>query len=401
MRIENPVWKSCGQIKKIIRLLKGKVRFVGGCVRDSLIGKMPSDIDMATPLKPYVVMEILKKHGFTVLPTGFLYGTVTVLTQSKQFPAVEITTLRRDILNDGRRPKVVYTKDWQEDALRRDFTFNALYADFDGTVYDYCGGLADLKNGRVCFIGNPAQRIAEDYLRVLRYFRFLALFEKSPVDSETLNACSDASPFLSRISLDRTKRELFKLISSPNSVYGLEKMNQAGLLECYFPKADIKTLDCFLNLLPQGSFLNRLLILSGATTESVEKLIARWQMSKAERKQMLHIVLFNRNKDPADFTANDLFRFAVYFKDDDKNQVVSLFAAVSKNTNWLEIKKKTESIFIPSFRLSGSDLSDHVDRKEIKTALKCVYEYWLSTNGQADRTELLAYAKRIYEPKSC
>lgn len=396
MRIEEPVWKSCGQIKKIVRFLKGKVRFVGGCVRDGLIGKIPSDIDMATPLKPFVVMEILKKHGFTVLPTGFLYGTVTVLTQSELFPTVEITTLRRDICNDGRRPKVVYTENWQEDALRRDFTFNALYADFDGNVYDYCDGIADLKAGRVRFIGDPALRIAEDYLRVLRYFRFLALFENSPADPETLRACRDAASFLSKLSLNRRRRELFKLISSPNAAYGLENMQRAGLLDRYFPKADIKALERFLKLSPRSDFLNRLSVLSGVTVEGVDESVARWQMSKSERKQMLHIVSFDRNKDPLDFTANDLFRFAVYFKDDDKDLILSLFAAVSDNANWLKIKEKTENILIPPFRFSGSDLIDRVDRKEIKSALMQVYEYWLSTNGQADRSELTAYAEKAF-----
>lgn len=397
MRIENPVWQSCGQIRKIIRLLKGKIRFVGGCVRDSLIGKMPGDIDMATQLKPPAVMGILKKHGFTVLPTGFLYGTVTVLTQSKLFPAVEITTLRRDISNDGRRPKVVYTKDWQEDALRRDFTFNALYADFDGTVYDFCGGIQDLKNGCVRFIGDPAQRVGEDYLRILRYFRFLALFETSPADPATLDACRAAGKHLSGISLDRTRRELFKLTETKNAVRGFQAMYRAGLLENYFPAAGLPILDRFLQLAPDAGLLLRLLALSVPSVESVDLLVQRWQLSKAQRKKMRHIVLFDRTKAPADYTPNDLFRLAAYFKDDAADEILSLFEAVQPGAGWAEAKERCREITLPPFRFSGSDIVDLAEKKNIKKFVEQVYEYWLSTGGQAGRAELLAYARECFK----
>ncbi|MBQ8347618.1 MAG: CCA tRNA nucleotidyltransferase [Alphaproteobacteria bacterium] len=396
MRIKDPVWQSCGQIKKIVRLLKGKIRFVGGCVRDSLIGKMPGDIDMATTLKPPAVMGILKKHGFTVLPTGFLYGTVTVLTQSELFPAVEITTLRRDISNDGRRPKVVYTKDWQEDALRRDFTFNALYADFDGAVYDFCEGIRDLENGRVRFIGDPARRISEDYLRILRYFRFLALFDNSP-DPETIDACRTAGEHLSGISLDRTKRELFKLTETKNAVRGFRSMHQAGLLENYFPAAGLPVLDGLLRLCPDAGLLIRLLALSVPSVESVDLLVQRWQLSKAQRKEMRHIVLFDRTKPPADYTANDLFRLAVYFKDKNIDEILSLYEAAQPGSGWTEIKEKCRETVVPPFRFSGSDVKDRAEKAKIKEFVGQVYEYWLSTNGNAGRNELLAYARKRFK----
>lgn len=397
MRIKDPVWQSCGQIKQIVRLLKGKIRFVGGCVRDSLIGKMPEDIDMATPLKPPAVMGILKKHGFTVLPTGFLYGTVTALTGNKLFPTVEITTLRRDISNDGRRPKVVYTKDWQEDALRRDFTFNALYADFDGTVYDFCEGIQDLNNGYVRFIGDPAQRISEDYLRILRYFRFLALFETSRTDPETLDACRNAGEHLSGISLDRTRRELFKLTETKNAVRGFQAMRRAGLLENYFPAAGLPVLDRLLQLYPDAGLLIRLLALSVPSVESVDLLVQRWQLSKAQRKEMKHIVLFDRTKLPADYTTNDLFRLAVYFKDKNIDEILSLYEAVRPGAGWLEIKEKCKETVVPPFRFSGSDVMARAEKAKIKEFVAQVYEYWLSTNGNAGRNELLAYAQEHFK----
>lgn len=261
------------------------------------------------------------------------------MTQSELFPAVEITTLRRDISNDGRRPKVVYTKDWQEDALRRDFTFNALYADFDGAVYDFCEGIRDLENGRVRFIGDPARRISEDYLRILRYFRFLALFDNSP-DPETIDACRTAGEHLSGISLDRTRRELFKLTETKNAVCGFRAMHQAGLLENYFPVAGLPVLDGLLRLCPDAGLLIRLLALSVPSVESVDLLVQRWQLSKAQRKEMKHIVLFDRTKLPADYTANDLFRLAVYFKDKNIDEILSLYEAAQPGSGWTEIKEK-------------------------------------------------------------
>ncbi len=395
MQIDSPVWTDCEQIKKIVFLLDNNVRFVGGCVRDSLIGKRPDDIDLATPLKPRKVTEFLEKSGFKVLPTGLSYGTVTVLTKSKIFPAVEITTLRRDIRCSGRQAQISYTEDWRSDALRRDFTFNALYADFNGTVYDFCGGIQDLQNGRVRFIGDPEQRIQEDYLRVLRYFRFLALFEKSPIESRLLKACRAAIPFLPQISAERTKRELFKLIKAKGAFRGIQAMDQAGVLPLYFPDADLPVFNRLLHLSPDTDLLIRLAALSVLTPESITMLIQRWQLSKAEQKRINRLLLFNRTKKPTEYTDNDLFRLAVYFKRDNLNEILSLFEAVCPEIGWAELKEKSKNILLPPFLFSGADFVPFIEKKQLKALTARVYEYWLSTNGRADHAELFDYAQKI------
>ena len=392
MQIENPVWKSCSQIEKIVRTLKGNIRFVGGCVRDSLIGKMPNDIDMATPILPENVMQLLTKKGFNVIPTGILYGTVTVLTQSKSFPCIEITTLRQDIQNNGRKPKVIYTENWQDDALRRDFSFNAMYADFNGSVYDFCGGIQDLKNHVVRFIGNPEQRIQEDYLRILRYFRFLALFENARQDPNVLTVCQKNADGLSRVSLDRAKREMFLLINAKNALQGLEPMQKAGILKKYFPFADLKILKAFLTLTPKAGLLSRLLALSGLSEHSVDLLQKNWQLSKTQAKKMKHIVSFDRTKKPSEYTFNDLFRLAVYFQQDQIEEICSLFQAFFPDIGWIKVKEKCQQIKIPPFCFSGADLVDRVEKKKIGKILNDVCEYWLSTDGRADKKELMAYA---------
>lgn len=392
MRLKNPVWKSCPEIKRIYTALRGEARFVGGCVRDGVIGKAPADIDMATPLKPAAVMGILKKRGYTVLPTGFLYGTVTALTNNPRFPTIEITTLRRDIENDGRRPKVLYTKDWEQDALRRDFTFNALYADFNGEVFDYCGGIEDLKAGRVRFIGDPALRIAEDYLRVLRYFRFLSVLGRTDADDDTLAACGAAEKGVARISLDRTKRELFKLICAERAEIGLSAMNRAGVLEQYFPPERLPVFERLARAFPTAGLNARLPALGGVDADGVEKLVGRWQLSRVQRRDMLKFALFDRSKPPADYTDNDVFRFATCF-DGCAAEALALFDADQPDRGWGGLETRVKSVVVPPFRFSGSDAAGFVDKKDIKAAVAKVREYWLSTGGTADRAALLDFFK--------
>jgi poly(A) polymerase len=187
-------------------------RFVGGCVRNALIGAPVGDIDIATALVPEDVVERLTAAGLKAVPTGIEHGTVTAVADGTP---VEITTLRRDVETDGRHAVVAFTTDWAEDAARRDFTMNALYADRDGRLIDLVGGVADAKVGRVRFVGDPDRRIAEDYLRVLRYFRFLAHYGREEPDAATLAALRDGAPGLDRLAAERIRVELLKLLAAP------------------------------------------------------------------------------------------------------------------------------------------------------------------------------------------
>lgn len=398
MRINNPVWETSPGLKKIFEALNGRVRFIGGCVRDSLIARPVSDIDLASEYRPEEVTEILENNGFTVIPTGIAFGTVTVVLKDGLFASAEITTLRRDVKNDGRRPEVIYTTNWKEDALRRDFTFNALSADFDGTVHDPCGGLEDLKFGRVRFIGNPVRRIREDYLRILRYFRFLALFSARCADPEILAVCRAESAGLARLSLDRTRQELFKLVKAPNAVCGLSAMAEAGLLERYFPKADLEAFERFVSFKPRAPEIFRFLALMPLAAEAAEHFAGAWKISRREKKKMAYIAKYPREKEPGNYTKNDIFRLAVYFKETDVETVLALFEAKEPGRGWQQLKEHLSEIVILPFAFSGGDVVGMVPEKQIRETVARVYEYWLSENGRPLRDELLAYAKKTIKP---
>lgn len=207
-------------------------RFVGGCVRNALAHHPVTDIDVATPEPPDRVMAFCADAGLRVIPTGLQHGTVTVVASNVRF---EVTTLRRDVETDGRHATVAFTDDWVADAKRRDFTMNALSATLDGAVYDPFGGIADLAKGMVRFIGRPEQRIAEDRLRVLRYFRFYAQFGAPPIDRASLDACRAAVGDLGNLSRERVRDEVMKLLAVPDPSIALKLMDGAGVWTAVMP----------------------------------------------------------------------------------------------------------------------------------------------------------------------
>ena len=217
-------------------------RFVGGSVRNALVGRPVDDFDIATRLKPEETMAALKRAGIKVVPTGLAHGTVTAVSGKKPY---EITTLRRDVETDGRRAVVAFTDDWAEDAARRDFRLNALYADQTGAIFDPTGqGVADALSGRVVFVGDPRTRIEEDYLRILRFFRFYAWYGRSTPDSEGLAACTAHAEGLTRLSAERVSKELLKLLAAPDPRPAVHAMAQAGVLLRLLPAvADLTAFD--------------------------------------------------------------------------------------------------------------------------------------------------------------
>ncbi len=206
----------------------GCARFVGGCVRNALVGRPIDDIDIATTLTPERVVMALKAAGLGAVPTGIEHGTVTAISRRKPH---EITTLRRDVTTDGRRATVAFTDDWAEDARRRDFTLNALYANRDGTIFDPTGqGVADARAGRIVFVGAPEQRLAEDHLRNLRFFRFLAWFGKGVPDAAALAACAALKDQVEGLSAERVSKELLKLLAADDPRAAVARMAEAGVL---------------------------------------------------------------------------------------------------------------------------------------------------------------------------
>jgi poly(A) polymerase len=208
-------------------------RFVGGCVRNTLIGSPVADIDIATVLTPQAVTQALKAGGLKAVPTGLEHGTVTAVSGGKPF---EITTLRRDVETDGRRAVVAFTDDWTGDAERRDFTLNALYARRDGSLVDPTGhGVADARAGRIVFVGEAEQRVAEDYLRILRFFRFFAWYGKGPPDAAALAACESLKDMLKTLSAERVSKETLKLLAADDPREALALMDRTGVLAQVLP----------------------------------------------------------------------------------------------------------------------------------------------------------------------
>jgi poly(A) polymerase len=211
-----------------------EIRFVGGCVRDSLAARPVSEIDIATPDQPETVIELLDKAGLQAIPTGIEHGTVTTFAGERRY---EITSLRLDVETFGRRARVTFTDDWEADAQRRDFTINALYCRPDGAIIDPCEGLADLGARRVRFVGEPMRRIEEDALRILRFFRFYALFGSPPPNREALLACRAGAPRLKDLSGERIYAEFMKILAAPDPANVLLWMQAERVLDEILPEA--------------------------------------------------------------------------------------------------------------------------------------------------------------------
>lgn len=211
-----------------------QARFIGGCVRDSILKRDVRDIDIATPAPPERVIEVLEAKNIHVIPTGLAHGTVTAVIGHEHF---EITTLRIDVNTDGRRAEVAFTNDWTQDAARRDFTINCMSCDIEGNIYDPYNGIQDLSDGYIRFVGNAHQRIEEDLLRLLRFFRFLAIYGRYPISGDALTACYDLAPRLGELSGERVRGELFRILTAPNPATTCKKMIDERVLKFILPEA--------------------------------------------------------------------------------------------------------------------------------------------------------------------
>ena len=234
-------WLHAPETKTVMAALTSKgatARFVGGCVRDALLERSVSDVDIAIDVDPNTVIRLLTDVDIRVIPTGFAHGTLTAVKGRRGY---EITSLREDTHTDGRRAEVIFTKDWKKDAARRDFTMNALYADPDGTVYDYLGsGLSDVNARRVRFIGSASDRIQEDYLRILRLFRFHAWYGEGAMEPDALVACAGLTGGLETLSRERIGSEIKKLLAAPHPAVAIDMMEQTGVLSKALPSARMK-----------------------------------------------------------------------------------------------------------------------------------------------------------------
>ena len=369
-------------------------RVVGGAVRDRLLGLPVSDVDLATRLSPEDVVLRLEAVGLKAVPTGLAHGTITAVANGRPF---EVTTLRRDVATDGRHAEVAFTDDWSIDAARRDFTINALYADpATGAVFDYFDGLADIATRTVRFIGDPLRRIAEDHLRILRFFRFHARFGEGSPDVAGLAACVARANDLMALSRERIRDELFKLLRVADPVPTLAVMLDAGILKPVLPEiapAGLGPLEQV--ILREGvvsdppSAIRRLAALLPPDAALLDDLAGRLRLSKAEQKRLIATAsrLAAVPDDIASFayavgteTAGDLLLLALGDDDELTRQWESL-------SRWLR----------PQMPISGRDILAFGIKKgpDVAQALKDVEADWIAAGFPPSREAVLAMARAI------
>jgi poly(A) polymerase len=261
-----------------------EARVVGGAVRDVLTERPVADIDLATSLAPDAVIAALASAGLRAVPTGLDHGTVTAVVNGRGF---EITTLRRDLETDGRHAVVAFTSDWRQDARRRDFTINALSMARDGAVFDYFGGLGDLRDGRVRFVGEAAERIREDYLRVLRFFRFYTRYGRLPPDPDALAALRAGAPGLARLSTERVWAELSKILAAPDPVEAVSLMADLGILTAIAP--EVSRPDRLAVLRDAGAPADPILRLAAMLPDDTVTFARRLKLSNDERDRLVRL----------------------------------------------------------------------------------------------------------------
>jgi poly(A) polymerase len=282
MRIKPPAWMTDQASRALMTALKGDARFVGGCVRDTILKRPIGDIDIATPLFPEEIMRRLAAAKIKAVPTGIAHGTITAVTDKRPY---EITTLRRDVETFGRQARVAFSADWKEDSARRDFTMNALYLSAEGEVFDYHDGIKDLRQGKVRFVGDPATRIREDVLRLLRFYRFHAWYGRGEADQAARAGCRASTPLLPTLSGERVQAELLKLLAAKNPLPSLVLMQEDGVLQRILPKArGLEVLARLLKLEAKPDALRRLAALVASEGEALAR---KLKFSNADRERLV------------------------------------------------------------------------------------------------------------------
>ncbi|MEO0369901.1 MAG: CCA tRNA nucleotidyltransferase [Pseudomonadota bacterium] len=352
--------------------------FVGGCVRNSMLNHPVSDIDISTDAPPETVVNLAEVCGLRAIPTGIDHGTVTVVVEDIPH---EVTTFRKDVATDGRRAVVAFSKDITEDALRRDFTMNALYADADGTVIDPLSGLSDLRSRRVRFIENAATRIKEDYLRILRFFRFHAWFgdPEAGLDPDGLAACAELADGIAQLSKERIGAEMIKLLAAPDPAPSVAAMRSAGVLAQVLPGADDKFLAPLVHLEAERapSPVRRLAVLGG------EDAAMSLRLPKSEAKQLGLL----RDEMGAMSPSHELgYRHGVGTGYDVLllRSVLSQTAVRDKDID--DLTKGEDAVF----PVSASDLMPEYDGRALGQKLKELERAWIASAFQLTKADLLS-----------
>ena len=366
-------------------------RFVGGCVRNAVLGRAIDDLDLAVDKPPQDVMRALEAEKIKVMPTGLKHGTVTAIADSVVF---ELTTLRRDVETDGRRAVVAFTDDWQEDASRRDFTFNALYADPDGTLYDPFEGRVDLAAGRVRFIGDPDTRIAEDRLRVLRFFRFHAWYGKPPIDGASYQACARNAGTLGSLSGERVRKELLRTLEAPGAADALDAMREAGVLDRWLPEYDSSArLRALAEREDKPDGLRRLAAVLPASADAV----AIGKRLKLSTQEALRLEVMLAREPVMDIASGPKAWRAGIYSLGNGLYADRLLLAIDTPGDWQAALAMARRWTPPELPVSGGDALKLGLKPgpKVGTLIDAVERWWIEGDFTADRAACLAELQRL------
>lgn len=394
------------KIFKAVQARGGEARIVGGTVRNHLMGEAVSDVDFATNLIPEEVVAAAAAAGLRAVPTGIEHGTVTLVHNHQGY---EITTLRKDVETFGRKARVTFTKNWEQDASRRDFTMNALYCDACGRLYDPVGGYADLMAGKVRFIGNAAERIREDYLRTLRFFRFFAHYAKSDIDEDGLEACARERKGLRKLSAERIFHELVRLLAAPRADEAARLMSEKEI----FTGADLGrarpeilgrlvSIERGLSLDPDPILRLWALLGGGSSPDSrAESLAGRLRVSSQVRSR-IQIMSAERDISPA--LKQTERRAALYAlgRDVYREQVMLNWAASdagADDMDWTVLFNLSDQWQLPDFPIKGADVvaAGVPAGPQVGKVLRVLELWWIGSGFPEDREQIDAQIKTLME----
>lgn len=402
-QLRDAAWLTDAAVARLLTLLDRdgeEARVVGGAVRNDLMGLPVGEVDVATTALPEEVIRRAEATGFKAVPTGMEHGTVTIVADGRPF---EVTTLRVDVETYGRKAKVVFGRDWAKDAERRDFTINALSASADGSVFDYVGGLADIAARKVRFIGVPEQRIAEDYLRILRFFRFHAYYGEGLPDGAGLHACIAARTGLDMLSRERVRMELLKLLLAPHATPTLSVMTECGILGMVL--GGVAYLASFENTVKGETAIGaepdatlRLGALGTYVMEDAERLALRLRLSNAEVERLLRLEYWWRVTPAAgEHPARTLLYLLGPVSFTDRVLVAwSRSDAGAADKSWRDLATLPQRWTAPRFPLKASDFVSRGVPKNtaMGAALRAAEQAWIDADFPSDRATIDAIADR-------
>lgn len=379
------------------------VRFVGGCVRDAVRGEEVRDVDLATVHPPHKVVELLERAAIEAIPTGIAHGTVTAVVEGKSF---EITTLRKDVETFGRHAKVAFTDDWIEDAKRRDFTMNAIYADPDGRIFDPVDGVSDARLGLVRFIGKADERIREDYLRILRFFRLNARFGRSELEKEGLAACVRNKAGLAKLSGERIRSEIMQLIATASAPAILRQMSEAGILNEVLPELDPERLVVLERLIAVESqrtrdpdSVLRLAALLRGGEDAVLQMSQCLRVSNQIRDRLIRFIRAS-TRDTGTWRIPHKLRRSLYEVGQSTMIDVMLVCWAEDGAlagHWQDLLDYAETWSKPELRIKAKDVMDLGIEAgpDVGRLLSTVEDWWIENDFPDDRAQQLKYLKKL------